>query len=254
MNDSARPLFEAIGLGRMYGDGTKALDRVNLTAGKGEITAILGPPGCGKTTLLRMLAKLERPTAGMLDWPGGEPVDGETGYLFSDPSLLSWLTVRDNIQLPFRLRGTSGEDAGDLVQNATVLAGLEGFEDYLPHQLSAEMRTRVSLARALAPRPALLLIDEPFTATDEFTRFQLSDTLLRLHSTIGGTIVFATDSIYEAVYVSQKVAVMSPKPGRVIGAHPVDMPWPRMPDRRTSNIFIEHCHAITEILAGKIGE
>lgn len=246
--ESSPVLFDAIGLGRMFGDGTKALDRVTLAVAAGSFTSIVGPSGCGKSTLLRLLAGLEIPTAGALDWPDGRLGDGETGFVFQEPTLLPWASVWDNIYLPLRLAGRSREAVADDVAAAIALVGLEGFERSYPRQLSGGMKMRTSVARALVTRPRMLLMDEPFGALDEITRFRLNDDLLRIFEKQRCTVVFVTHSVFEAVYLSQRVAVMSRRPGRVVAEHIIDLPWPRQAALRTSPEFGEACRAVSDDL------
>ncbi len=248
MTDNGPALFDAIGLGRMFNDGTKALNRVTLNIPTGSFTSIVGPSGCGKTTLLRMLAGLEIPTAGVLDWPTGRPGDGETGFVFQEATLLPWATVWDNIYLPLRLAGRSREESTDEVEAAIKLVGLDGFERSYPRQLSGGMKMRTSVARALVTKPRMLLMDEPFAALDEITRFRLNDDLLRIFEVQRCTIVFVTHSVFEAVYLSQRVVVMSRRPGRMVADHNIDLPWPRQPALRTSAEFGKICRAVSDDL------
>ena len=241
-------LIDAIGLGRMFNDGTKALDRVTLNIPTGSFTSIVGPSGCGKTTLLRLLGGLEIPTAGTLDWPAGRPGEGETGFVFQDATLLPWATVWDNIYLPLRLAGKSRETVADEVAAAINLVGLDGFEQSYPRQLSGGMKMRTSVARALVTKPRLLLMDEPFAALDEITRFRLNDDLLRIFDAQRCTIVFVTHSVFEAVYLSQRVLVMSRRPGRMVAEHHIDLSWPRQPALRTSAEFGQICRAVSDDL------
>jgi NitT/TauT family transport system ATP-binding protein len=248
MSEAAPVLFETIGLGRMFNDGTKALDRVTLTIPAGSVTSILGPSGCGKTTMLRILGGLEIQTAGVLDWPGGKPETGETGFVFQEPTLLPWATVADNIYLPLRLAGKPRAAVEEDIEAAIQLVGLEGFANAYPRQLSGGMKMRASVARALITKPQMLLMDEPFGALDEMTRFRLNDDLLRIFDTRKCSIIFVTHSIFEAVYLSQRVVVMSQRPGRVVAEHEVDLPWPRQASMRMSSEFAEICRHISEDL------
>ena len=248
MTDTRPALFDAIGLGRMFNDGTKALDRITLNIPTGSFTSIVGPSGCGKTTLLRMLAGLEIPTAGVLDWPAGRPGNGETGFVFQDATLLPWASVWDNIYLPLRLAGRSREAVTEDVEAAIKLVGLDGLERSYPWQLSGGMKMRTSLARALVTKPRMLLMDEPFAALDEITRFRLNDDLLRIFAVQRCTIIFVTHSVFEAVYLSQRVAVMSRRPGRMVADHNIDLPWPRQPALRTSAEFGKICRTVSDDL------
>ena len=248
MTDTRPALFDAIGLGRMFNDGTKALDRITLNIPTGSFTSIVGPSGCGKTTLLRMLAGLETPTAGVLDWPAGRPGNGETGFVFQDATLLPWASVWDNIYLPLRLAGRSREAVTEDVEAAIKLVGLDGLERSYPWQLSGGIKMRTSLARALVTKPRMLLMDEPFAALDEITRFRLNDDLLRIFAVQRCTIIFVTHSVFEAVYLSQRVAVMSRRPGRMVADHNIDLPWPRQPALRTSAEFGKICRTVSDDL------
>jgi NitT/TauT family transport system ATP-binding protein len=248
MSDPAPVLFETIGLGRMFNDGTKALDRVTLSVPAGSVTSFLGPSGCGKTTLLRILGGLEIQTAGVLDWPGGKPQTGEVGFVFQEPTLLPWATVWDNIYLPLRLAGKARSDVADDIEAAIQRVGLDGFAQSYPRQLSGGMKMRVSVARALITRPRMLLMDEPFGALDEMTRFRLNDDLLRIFDARKCSILFVTHSIFEAVYLSQRVVVMSRRPGRIISEHDIDLPWPRTASMRMGQDFAHICRRISEDL------
>ena len=246
---TAPPRFELTGLGRMFADGTKALDRVSFAVPDGAVVSLVGPSGCGKSTLLRLLAGLDIPTAGMLDWPAGPPAPGETGFVFQDATLLPWATVWDNVYLPFRIWGRSRDEAAGQVDDALELVGLTEFADRLPHQLSGGMRMRASVARALAPGAALLLMDEPFAALDEITRFRLNDDLLRIKAARGCTVLFVTHSVFEAVYLSERVVVMSARPGYVRAEVEIDLPWPRTPELRATPRFAALCGEVSRHLA-----
>jgi len=245
---SSPNLFEAIGLGRMFNDGTKALNNATLEIPTGSFTSIVGPSGCGKSTLLRMLAGLDIPTSGVLDWPDGRPGDGETGFVFQEATLLPWDTVWENIYLPLRLAGNSRDGVKNDLDFAIELVGLDGFEGSYPRQLSGGMKMRTSVARALVTKPRMLLMDEPFAALDEITRFRLNDDLLSIFDIQNSTVIFVTHSVFEAVYLSQRVMVMSRRPGRIVADHTIDLPWPRQPALRTSPEFGSMCRTVTDDL------
>jgi NitT/TauT family transport system ATP-binding protein len=202
-------------VGRRFGD-VEALRDVSLTIGSGDFVALLGPSGCGKSTLLRLIAELDRADSGHLRWETGHhPLPGEIGFVFQDPTLLPWATAAENVFLPLRLCGAAREQAMPLVQDALDRVGLNGFAQARPRQLSGGMRMRVSIARALVTRPRLLLMDEPFAALDEFTRHRLQEDLLSLWQELRCTVVFVTHSVYEAAFLARRIALMTPRPGRI---------------------------------------
>lgn len=252
MIDESPLLIEAKGIRRQFDDGTLALDGMSLEVPVGAFISLLGPSGCGKSTVLRLLAGLETPSDGALNWPGGKPGRGEIGYVFQEATLLPWATVRENIYLPLRIAGGSRDTAAPDIDAVIRLVGLDGFEHAKPHQLSGGMRMRTSVARALVTKPRLLLMDEPFAALDEITRFQLNDDLLRIFQQERCTIVFVTHSVFEAVYLSQRVCVMAPRPGRVVAAHDIDLPWPRDAALRTSMAFGTACRSISQHLGAPV--
>lgn len=209
---------------RRFATGVTALDAVTLTIPQGSMTVLLGPSGCGKSTLLRLIAGLDRPDSGQLVFERGPPAQGEIGMVFQDPVLMPWASALANTALPLRLRGAHPAPAASMLARV----GLAGFEQARPAQLSGGMRMRVSLARALAAGPRLLLLDEPFAALDEFTRHGLQDLLRQLTEASGCTTVFVTHSLYEAAYLASRVVLLSPRPGRV--AQIIDFAAP-VPDR-----------------------
>jgi NitT/TauT family transport system ATP-binding protein len=210
------------GVAKRFATGTLAVTGVDLRLSRGEFVAIVGPSGCGKSTLLRLAAGLSKPTAGTVDVSAGRP-----GYVFQDPTLLPWRSVARNIELPGELRELPKQERRRRVAAAVDLVGLRGFERHLPRMLSGGMRMRVSLARALLLDPDLCLFDEPFGALDELTRERLNDELLRLYTTRRFTGLFVTHSVAEAVFLSSRVVLMSPRPGRVIADVPVPFDYPR---------------------------
>lgn len=249
VKDGAAPLFETVGLGRSFADGTQALADIALTVRHGGFVAIVGPSGCGKTTLLRIIAGLEAATSGSLAWNAQAPAAGDIGFVFQEPTLLPWASVRDNIYLPLRLAGRTRAEAAGAVDDAIRLVGLDGFEDSLPRQLSGGMRMRVSVARALVTGPRLLLMDEPFAALDEITRFRLNDDLLRIWAASSATVLFVTHSVFEAAYLAERVVVLSPRPGRVVANIAVNLPFPRTAALRTDAAYGAICRNIADRLA-----
>ena len=225
-----------------------ALDGLDLALAEGEFLALLGPSGCGKSTALRLIAGLDRPGAGALAW-SAPPAPGDIGFVFQDPTLLPWADVAANVRLPLILRGASRREADRRADEALALVGLAEFRRAYPRQLSGGMKMRVSIARALATRPRLLLMDEPFAALDEITRFRLNDDLLALWREIGCTVAFVTHSVFEAVYLAQRVAVMTPRPGRIAGELAVDAPYPRDAQFRTSPAYNAICRRASDMLA-----
>lgn len=252
--DVATPVFKATGLGRVYDDGTEALKGVDLTIEQGGFIAILGASGCGKSTLLRILAGLDNPTTGRLDWTGKPPDAGDTGFVFQEPTLLPWASVRDNVNLPLRLTGRTrpAADASALVEDAIRLVGLDDFAGSRPGQLSGGMRMRVSVARALVTRPRLLLMDEPFAALDEFTRFRLNDDLLAIWQATGCTVVFVTHSVFEAVYLAERIVVLSSRPGQVVADIPNSLPFPRPAGLRTDAAYSAACRVVSDRLSAAL--
>ena len=203
-------------VGRRFPNGVQALHDTSLDVAAGDFVALLGPSGCGKSTLLRLIAGLDAPDAGGLRWQGGAPGAGEIGFVFQDATLLPWATAAENVWLPLRLRGIAWPAAAARVERALAQVGLAGFAGARPRELSGGMRMRVSIARALVGRPRVLLMDEPFAALDEFTRHGLQEDLLALWRAEGCTVVFVTHSIYEAAFLARRIAVMAPRPGRVV--------------------------------------
>jgi NitT/TauT family transport system ATP-binding protein len=226
---NGQPILELVGVAKRFRSGVEAVAGVDLRVDRGEFLSILGPSGCGKSTLLRIVAGLTAPSAGDCRL-SVDRAPGRIGFVFQDPTLMPWSTVTGNVLLPFRIAGERGTAVRERALAAVRAVGLGGFEDAYPHQLSGGMRMRVSIARALVTDPDLLLLDEPFAALDEITRLQLNDDLLRLWAERRPTIIFVTHSVFESVYLSTRIAVMTARPGRIKTIVDVNEPHPRSPD------------------------
>jgi NitT/TauT family transport system ATP-binding protein len=225
-----------------------ALDGINLTVNDGDFVSFIGPSGCGKTTLLRVIADLEQATSGMITVNGMSPAQARMarayGYVFQAPALYPWRTVEKNVGLPLEIMGIA--DATSRVKRNLELVNLGGFEKKFPWQLSGGMQQRVSIARALAVEPKLLLMDEPFGALDEIVRDKLNQQLLELWAATKKTVVFVTHSIPEAVFLSSKIVVMSPRPGRIIDVIETNLPAKRTLDIRETPEFLKIAHRVRE--------
>jgi NitT/TauT family transport system ATP-binding protein len=247
----ASPLVRLSHVDKAYASGTLALRDLNLEVREREFVSLLGPSGCGKTTVLRMIAGLGALSGGAIEWPSGAPSRGkrDIGFVFQEPTLMPWATVADNIYLPLRLAGESKAAVTSRLDEAIALVGLGGFAGAYPRELSGGMKMRVSLARALVTRPRLMLLDEPFAALDEITRFRLNDDLLRLWRAHGWTVIFVTHSVYESVFLSERVVVMSPRPGRITADIRVDLPQPREATLRATPTYNAIAQSVSEQLA-----
>jgi NitT/TauT family transport system ATP-binding protein len=232
-----------------FAGGLHALSAVTLGAGAGEFVALVGPSGCGKSTALRLLAGLQSPARGRVHSPA---VDGgaETAFVFQEPTLMPWASVFDNVWLPLRLRGQPRAQAAPAVRAMLQGVGLSGFERALPAQLSGGMKMRASIARALVTQPAALLMDEPFAALDDLTRQRLQADLLQWWQLPRPATLFVTHNVGEAVMLSHRVVVMSPRPGRVAAEVPVPAPHPRPPGFRHDPLFHATCRAVAEAMEG----
>jgi NitT/TauT family transport system ATP-binding protein len=225
---------------RRFASGMSALEDIAFEIPAGQFAAVLGPSGCGKTTLLRMIAGLDRASSGTVD-VGTDNGAAQISYVFQEPTLMPWATLYDNVSLPLRIAGVSRTEAHRRIEPTLESLGLAGFADAYPGELSGGMRMRASIARALVTHPRVLLMDEPFAALDEITRSRLNDDLLALWRTQGFTAVFVTHSVFEAVYLSERLLVMSARPGRVIADLRIDLPYPRHSDLRLTPAYAEHC-------------
>jgi NitT/TauT family transport system ATP-binding protein len=248
MSEAAPPLFAIEGVGKIFGKLTTALAGVDLAVGEGDFLSILGPSGCGKSTLLRIVAGLVPPSSGRVRWTGGE-IKGRIGFVFQEPTLMPWATVWDNAYLPLRLAGSGRRAVAQRIDAALEGVGLAGFERAYPRELSGGMRMRVSIARALVTEPRLLLLDEPFAALDEITRFKLNEDLLRLWQRHRFTVVFVTHSVFESVFLSNRIAVMAPRPGRIVADLAVPLPYPRDAALRTAPDYGACCREVSQRLA-----
>jgi NitT/TauT family transport system ATP-binding protein len=235
------------GIAKTFPNGVRALDGVDLAVRDGELLTLLGPSGCGKSTLLRLIARLERPSSGEVEGAAWRP--GDIGFVFQEATLMPWADVRANVQLPLRLQKLPQAEVRKRCDEVLALVGLTQFAKAYPRELSGGMRMRVSIARALASRPKLLLMDEPFAAIDEIGRFRLNDDLLRLKKELATTIVFVTHSIYEAVYLATRIVVMTPRPGRIAGEIEVDQSFHGLPDPRASAAYLDDCSRVSKALA-----
>ena len=247
-------LLRLEGVGKTFPNGLRALERVDLAVADGEFVSLLGPSGCGKSTLLRLIAGLAEPSAGGILWTSGAPRlarggRNDLGFVFQDPTLLPWATLFDNVWLPLRLAGLGRAQARGRIEETLALVGLEGFADAYPREASGGMRMRVSIARALVTRPKLLLLDEPFAALDEITRFRLNEDLLKLWRDQRWTVMFVTHSVFESVFLSTRLVVMTPRPGRVAADLPIAFDVPRDAALRTSAEFAARCRTVSEHLA-----
>ena len=248
------PIVSLRGVGKRFASGVAALDPIDLDIGHGEFLSLIGPSGCGKTSLLRIIAGLSEPSGGerhvtLTPDKSERAAPGRIGFVFQDPTLMPWSTVIGNVLLPFRLAGRVGPDQRQRAAAEIRAVGLAGFERAYPHQLSGGMRMRVSIARALVTDPDLLLLDEPFAALDEITRMALNDDLMRLWDSRRPTVVFVTHSVFESVYLSTRIAVMTPRPGRIAAELAVDLPQPRERTLRTAPPYAAVCAAVSGHLA-----
>lgn len=249
----AEPAVEVLSVEKTYPNGTQALEPVNLTVREGEFVTLLGPSGCGKSTLLKMVAGLLAPTDGrILLWR--KPVDQveasghRLSFVFQEATLMPWARVQANVRLPLDLANAPRDAADARVAESLKLVGLEKFAGSLPRELSGGMQMRVSIARGLVTEPTLLLMDEPFGALDEITRNRLDSDLLELWQRKKLTVIFVTHSIFEAVYLSNRVVVMAARPGRVVDEVVIDEPYPRDAAFRVSTTFSGYAKKLQDSL------
>lgn len=247
------PLVECSEAGLRFETGVEALRGITWQAQAGEIISLVGPSGCGKSTLLRLLAGLIEPTSGTVQIHGQSPrlarqSETSIGFVFQEATLLPWRTVTDNVRLPLELQGLSRAEQQSRIDRALQLVGLEQFAAALPAQLSGGMRMRAALIRALVTEPELLLLDEPFGALDDITRQRLNEELLGLWQQRQWTGVFVTHNVFEAVYLSHRVLVLSPRPGRIVAELQIPFAFPRDPELRSTVEFARAAAEISQLL------
>ncbi len=247
---------------KSFSNGTIALKDLTFDVKRGDFVSLLGPSGCGKSTILRIISGLSNPTNGEVLWSAADSYNQksnsntnlhEMSFVFQEPTLMPWLTAFGNVFMPLKIKGISKQQAKQEVMEALTLVGLEKFSENYPRELSGGMKMRVSIARALVTKPKLLLMDEPFAALDEITRFKINNDLLNLWEKFGWTVVFVTHSVFESVYLSNRVIVISSRPGRVIADLPITEKYPRSNSYRTSTEYNNYCKQVSETLHMTIG-
>jgi NitT/TauT family transport system ATP-binding protein len=247
---AAAPIVELRGVDKTYANGTEALHHFDLAVGEGEFVSLLGPSGCGKSTVLRLIAGLAAVSGGVIEWPRENGSgSARVGFVFQEPTLMPWATVAANVRMPLTLLRIPRGEADGRAREAIGVVGLDGFEHAYPRELSGGMKMRVSIARALATRPRILLMDEPFASLDEITRFKLNNDLLALWARQRWTVVFVTHSVYESVYLSSRIAIMTDRPGRILSEVAIDAPYPRDEAFRTSPEYNGYCRTVSGELA-----
>jgi len=238
------PVVSCRNISKRFANGTLALSDAELDVFEYQFLSLLGPSGCGKSTLLRLIAGLSEPSAGTISWQGHPSLS----FVFQEPTLMPWATALSNVMLPLRLAGVHRDERRERAAAALAQVGLAGFEKSYPRELSGGMKMRVSIARALVTRPKVLLMDEPFAALDEITRFKLNNDLLELWQREGLTVIFVTHSVFESAFLSQRIAVMAARPGRFIEEVMLEAPYPRTPEYRTSTQNNEYCRRASAAL------
>jgi NitT/TauT family transport system ATP-binding protein len=243
MNSAAAAIVSLRNVGKTFESGTTALAGFDLDVHAGEFVSLLGPSGCGKSSALRIVAGLSAASEGTVDGP-----HGKLGFVFQEPTLMPWADVTANVRLPLKLAHDDDALADVAVRQALERVGLADFAHAYPRELSGGMRMRASIARALVTGPELLLMDEPFAALDEITRFKLNNDLLGVWQELRRTVIFVTHSVFESVYLSQRIVVMTPRPGRVSAEIRIPAPYPRDERFRTSAEYAGYCRLVSEAL------
>jgi NitT/TauT family transport system ATP-binding protein len=237
---------------KVYDNGVMALGPLDLRVGRGEFVSLLGPSGCGKSTALRLIAGLALPSSGRVEVAhraGEARARDAIGFVFQEPTLMPWTSVRQNVRLPLKLAHVPSVEADARIDEALARVGLSEFAESYPRELSGGMKMRVSLARALVTDPDILLMDEPFAALDEITRFRLNNDLLALWRKLKKTVIFVTHSVFESVYLSQRVVVMTARPGRLSSEIAIETAEPRDEAFRTSPQYADYCRRVSAALA-----
>ena len=240
------------GVTKLYDNGVMAVGPFDLSVRRGEFVSLLGPSGCGKSTALRLIAGLALPSSGRVEVAHrrGEARPGhQIGFVFQEPTLMPWTSVGENVRLPLKLAHAPAAETDARVAEALARVGLSEFADSYPRELSGGMKMRVSLARALVTDPDILLMDEPFAALDEITRFRLNNDLLALWRNLRKTVIFVTHSVFESVYLSQRVVVMTARPGRLSAEIAIETSEPRGEEFRTSAEYADYCRKVSAALA-----
>ena len=254
--DQGVPEIEIAGVTKRYGDSPAILESIHLIVPKREFISIIGPSGCGKSTILKLISGLALPTSGTIRVEGMTPQNArETmSFIFQDATLLPWRTVKDNVGLGLELEGVASDRREKRIAGLLELVGLTHVAKAYPRELSGGMKMRVSIARALATNPRLLLLDEPFAALDEMSRDRLNEVILRLRGEQKWTAVFVTHSVSEAVFLSDRIVVLAPNPGRICAEFCVELPTPRMAAVRSSSEFDAIVSGVSHTLRGTLAQ
>ena len=250
IEDSPLPIVELRDVDKRYGEGPLILDKISFSARRGDFITLIGPSGCGKSTILKLISGLNPISGGRIVVDGLEPANAveKLAFVFQEPTLLPWRTVAQNVEVPMRLHGSDAKLRAEVVRKSLSLVGLADRMDYYPRQLSGGQKMRVSIARALSVSPRILLLDEPFGALDEMTRDHLNEELLAIRQQLAWTAFFVTHSVSEAVFLSNRIIVLSANPGRVHSEVRVDFPYPRTEETRESAAFGKMVAEVSKIL------